>query len=343
MADFNSNALMDEIYQVIQDGIIIMDDDRFIIKMNPAAKRMTGWEIGGTVPFCSFCENRELHENEGRCYLIDRQEVPYFLSQMPTYHGEKIDVEMSTALIFKDDDNKEKYYLLVLRDQTLKKKEDEARFTKLMLKKLIDTRENEQKRLAQELHDNVGQSLFSVSIALDNIVHRIDDCKLHDYVMEVRKELGRVMEDVKLYSHQLRPRSLDQLGLVPTIEALIESTQTKMPHTIFRFNSSLDQRLEPIVEINLYRVIQEALHNIMKYSSARNVNIELHYHDGEIYMNINDDGVGLENIENNTGLGLTHIEERISQLNGTASIYSEKGKGVKISITIPESAGVLHE
>ncbi|MEW8986705.1 MAG: sensor histidine kinase [Bacillus sp. (in: firmicutes)] len=274
--------------------------------------------------------------------MIDRQEVPYFLSQMPTYHGEKIDVEMSTALIFNDDLNNEKYYLLVLRDQTVKKKEEEARLSKLMVKKLIEARESEQKRLAQELHDNVGQSLFSVSIALDNIVHRIDDMKLHEYIMEVRTELGKVMEDVKLYSHQLRPRSLDQLGLVPTIEALVESTQTKMPQTLFQFNSNIELRLEPILEINLYRVTQEALHNIMKHSIARAVNVDLYRRDGMIYLNIIDDGVGFNNNGKSEGLGLTHIEERISQLNGTVLIESELDKGVMISIIVPEGQGVLH-
>ena len=338
----NGNQFLDEIYQAIQDGIIVMDHDRRIVKMNPAANRMTGWEIGGKVPFCSFCEKRELHENEGRCLLIDRDEVPYFFSEMPTYHGDKIDVEMSTALIFQDEENGQKYYLLVLRDQSMKKKEEEARISKLMLKQLIEAKEMEHKRLAQELHDNVGQALFSVAIALENVVNRINDRALHEYVSEVRQELGRVMEDVKQYSHQLRPKSLDQLGLVPTIESLVQSLRTKLLTTNFYFQADIERRQDPLIEINLYRVIQEALHNMMKHSEAKNVTIDLSESDGNLSLTIRDDGVGFDIQEKQDGLGLKHIEERISQLNGSVLIHSEPGSGVTISIMIPEGAGVLH-
>jgi two-component system sensor histidine kinase NreB len=334
---------LDEIYQAIQDGIIVMDHDRTIAKMNPAAQKMTGWKIGGKVPYCSFCEKRELHGNEGRCFLIARDEVPYFLSEMPTYHGDKIDVEMSTALIFQDEGTDEKYYLLVLRDQSLKKKEEEARISKLMLKKLIEVKESEHKRLAQELHDNVGQSLYSVAIALDNIINKIADHSLHEYVKEVRQELGRVMEDVKLYSHQLRPKSLDQLGLVPTVEGLVHSLGTKMPTTKIEFNTTVNNRFHPLIEINLYRVIQEALHNMMKHSRAKNVTIELTVGNGEINLIIQDDGVGFNMDETKEGLGLKHIEERVSQLGGIAKIYSKKNLGVTIAIMIPEERGELHD
>ncbi|OKO96321.1 Two component sensor histidine kinase [Geobacillus proteiniphilus] len=183
-------------FAYIQDGIIVMDHERTIVEMNPAAKRLTGWQLGEKVPYCSFCQQRKVKEGEERCYLIATEEVPYFVSEMPTDHGQWIDVEMSTELILEQD--KAKYYLLVLRDQTAKKKEEEARRSKWMVKKLTEAKEQEHKRLAQELHDGVGQSLYSISIALDNIIQRVQDEKLHIYVKEVREELGRVMEDVKL-------------------------------------------------------------------------------------------------------------------------------------------------
>src|SRR5690554_5932868 len=89
-----------QIYESIQDGILVMDENRVILRMNPAAKRLTGWKIGEKVPFCTYCQSRKVKENEERCYLIASQTVPYFLSKMPSYHGKKIDVEMSTALIY---------------------------------------------------------------------------------------------------------------------------------------------------------------------------------------------------------------------------------------------------
>ncbi|OQP05467.1 MULTISPECIES: PAS domain-containing sensor histidine kinase [Geobacillus] len=324
---------LDRIFTYIQDGIIVMDHERTIVEMNPAAKRLTGWQLGEKVPYCSFCQKRDVRQGEERCYLISTEEVPYFLSEMPTYHGHLIDVEMSTALILEQDGAK--YYLLVLRDQTVKKKEEEVLHSKWMVKKLTEAKEEEHKRLAQELHDGVGQSLYSISIALDNIIQRIQDEKLHAYVKEVREELGRVMEDVKLYAQQLRPKSLDALGLVPTIQSLIHSFQSKMPNMSFSLQTNVYMRLSPTVEINLYRVIQEALHNVMKHAKATDVCITIERVGQELHVSIKDNGVGFEVEEKREGLGLKHIQERISHLGGETIITSSPMKGTTIFVCVP--------
>lgn len=331
---FNDGYLR-QIFMSIQDGILVMDEDRVILQMNPAAKRMTGWKIGGKVPYCTYCQNRRIEEGEERCYLISNQSVPYFLSKMPSYYGEKIYVEMSTALIYREEETGKSHYLLVLRDQSLKQKEEEVRMSKAMIKKLIDARESEHKRLAAELHDGVGQSLYTISVALQAIEARLSDKKLHEYVAEVRNELEKVMNDVKSYSHQLRPQSLDQLGLVPTVHSLISSLKKKLPATSFTFDTNLEHRLNSFAEINIYRVIQEALHNAMKYSSATEVNISLHRTDGKLFLEISDNGVGFQYDRNREGLGLKHMEERVNQLGGTFSIQTSPGKGTKLMAEIP--------
>ncbi|CUA80774.1 PAS domain-containing sensor histidine kinase [Anoxybacillus suryakundensis] len=328
---------LDKIFAYIQDGIIVMDHERTIVEMNPAAKRLTGWQLGEKVPYCSFCQQRDVKEGEERCYLISTEEVPYFLSEMPTYHGHLIDVEMSTALILEQDDAK--YYLLVLRDQTAKKKEEEARRSKWMVKKLTEAKEEEHKRLAQELHDGVGQSLYSISIALDNIIQRVQDEKLHAYVKEVREELGRVMEDVKLYAQQLRPKSLDALGLIPTIQSLIHSLQSKMPNTSFLFQTNVYTRLSPTMEINLYRIIQEALHNVMKYAKATEVRVSIKQTERELLVSVEDDGVGFRVEEKREGLGLKHIQERVFHLGGETTITSAPTKGTTIFVRVPLEEG----
>ncbi|KIP20751.1 Oxygen sensor histidine kinase nreB [Anoxybacillus ayderensis] len=324
---------LDKIFAYIQDGIIVMNHERTIVEMNPAAKRLTGWKLGEKVPYCSFCQQRNVREGQERCYLISTEEVPYFLSEMPTYHGQFIDVEMSTALILEQDDAK--YYLLVLRDQTSKKKEEEARRSKWMVKKLTEAKEEEHKRLAQELHDGVGQSLYSISIALDNIIQRVQDEKLHAYVKEVREELGRVMEDVKLYAQQLRPKSLDALGLIPTIQSLIQSLQSKMPNTLFSFQTNVYTRLSPTMEINLYRIIQEALHNVMKYAKATEVRISIEQTERELLVSVADNGVGFHVEEKREGLGLKHIQERVFHLGGETTITSAPMEGTTIFVRVP--------
>src|SRR5699024_12696368 len=111
-----------------------------------------------------------------------------------------------------------------------------------MMQKLTETKRDEHKRLSQELHDGVGQTLYSISIAMDNIMKRLQDDQLHDYIEAVRLELGKVMDDVKYYSQALRPKSFDQLGLVATIDSLLDSTQNKLPNTDFHDHSNFNDR-----------------------------------------------------------------------------------------------------
>ncbi|GEN33136.1 PAS domain-containing sensor histidine kinase [Aneurinibacillus danicus] len=327
-----------QIYEHIQDGIIIMDHERIILEMNPSSQRMTGWRIGDKVPYCSYCQTRQLAPSENRCYLISREEVPYFLSEMPTYQGETLDVEMSTALIYQDEESERRHYLLVLRDQRLKKKEEEARISKLIIQKLIEAQESEHKRLAQELHDGVGQSLYSISVALQAIEMHVKDQKLHNYIEEVRRELEKAMHDVKSYSHQLRPQSLDQLGLVPTVRALLESLKRNLPGINFMFETNVERRFLSVVEINLYRVIQEALHNILKYANASSVTVCLEEGHGELRLFIHDNGSGFDIGQVEEGLGLKHMEERIHQISGTFSLYSKPKQGtiIRVSVPVPE-------
>ncbi|WP_121614304.1 sensor histidine kinase [Mesobacillus foraminis] len=323
-----------QIFEHIQDGIIVMDQNREILLMNPAAGRLTGWSVGEYVPFCSYCKERKVETGEIRCYLIARNEVPYFLSQMPVYHGTKLDVEMSTALIYQDQERDQKEYLLVLRDQTLRQKEEEVRLSKMIIKQLIEAQEKEHKRLAHELHDGVSQSLYTISVALQAIESTIaGDGRLNDYINEVRGELERTMSDIKAYSHQLRPTSLDGLGLVSALETLVRSVESTSSLDI-ELQTNISGRLASAVEINVYRVIQEALHNIVKYAEAENVNVLLLEDEGRLIMEVRDNGKGFNLDQIKGGLGLEHMRERIEQLNGHFYIESKPGEGTIISAKI---------
>lgn len=328
------NKYLQQIFQYIQDGIIIMNQNREILMMNPSAKRLSGWELGDRVPFCSFCENRQKSPKEHTCYLIEHNEVPYFLSKMPTYHGSKIDVEMSTALMYTD--NNEQAFLLVLRDQTLQLKEEEARISKLIIKKLIEAKEEEHKRLAQELHDGVGQSLYTISVALQAVESYVkDNEKLNTYIEEVRNELEQVMNDIKLYSYQLRPHSIDQLGITPTLSTLVDSVQKVHPDIAISLETDFEERCNPSVEINIYRVVQEALHNVIKYAKASKVVIRLQKKATNLSLYIEDNGVGFDlQYVKKEGLGLKHMEERITLLGGSFNINSAHNKGTQISIQV---------
>ena len=326
-----------EIYEHIQDGIIVMTTAREIRLINPAGKRLTGWQVGDTVPFCSYCMSCVKVGEVPSCYLIENKEVPSFLSEMPTYHGKKIDVEMSTAAIYVNEETGDQEYLLVLRDQELFKRAAQAATSKKMLRDLVEAKESEHKRLAQELHDGVGQSLFSISIALQAIDTFItDNEELSAYVGEVREELAKVMEDVSNYSHQLRPHIIDQLGLEAAIASLVEVVQKNLPNSDVQFEAVNMVRKDPAVEINIYRVVQEALHNVTKYAEATKVRVLIEQLEDRLHVSISDNGRGFERESlPNEGLGLLHMEERVEQIGGICSIQSEVDSGTLVEISVP--------
>lgn len=250
---------------------------------------------------------------------------------MPVYHGNNLDVEMSTALIYTDQEQQKKEYLLVLRDQTLRQKEEEVRLSKIMIKRLIEAQEKEHKRLAHELHDGVSQSLYTISVALQALESTLtNNDRLHHYINEVRAELERTMSDIKAYSHQLRPTSLDSLGLVSAIKTLISSVKTTSNLSI-EFKTNINGRLPSSIEINVYRVIQEALHNIVKYAEAQHVFLLLWIDEKEqLIVEVHDDGRGFNLEEAKGGLGLEHMRERIEQLNGQFNIETILNEGTRI-------------
>lgn len=328
-----------QIFDHLQDGIIMMDQERRILVMNPSAEKMTGWILGEKVPYCSYCQTRKLEAGEERCYLLAKREIPYFLSAMPTYEGRFVDMEMSTAVISENGDQME--VLLVLKDLTMKKKEEEARISKLVLQKTLEAQENEHKRLAQELHDGVGQSLYSVSVGIQAIQSRMEQEEtFKEYMQEIIDELEKAIRDVKLYSLQLRPHSLDQLGLIPAVKHLVSNlNKTHQDVSITFASSNVSNRLLPILEINLYRIIQEALHNALKYSQATLIEVILYKEDGELVLMIQDNGIGFERGLTEEGLGFKHMKERVDQMEGSLRIHSALQRGTTIKVKVQDKEG----
>ncbi|KYC80961.1 hypothetical protein B4091_2980 [Bacillus licheniformis] len=248
-------------------------------------------------------------------------------------------MEMSTAVISENGDQME--VLLVLKDLTMKKKEEEAKISKLVLQKTLEAQENEHKRLAQELHDGVGQSLYSVSVGIQAIQSRMEQEEtFKDYMQDIIDELEKAIQDVKLYSLQLRPHSLDQLGLIPAVKHLVSSlNKTHQDVSITFASSDISNRLLPIFEINLYRIIQEALHNALKYSQATLIEVILYKEDGELVLIIQDDGIGFERGLTEEGLGFKHMKERVDQMDGSLRIHSALQSGTTIKVKVQDKEG----
>ena len=204
------------------------------------------------------------------------------------------------------------------------------------LARVVDAQELERKRLARELHDETGQSLTSMLLAL----HAIEEAKTPDAAQEatsrLREQIVETLHDVRRLAVELRPKALDDFGLVPALERLTTtfSEQTAIP---VEFEAMLgDTRLAPAVETALYRIVQEALTNVIKHSRASRVSVLLRRKPDSVAAVIDDDGQGFDMGETRDGgLGLIGMRERIELIDGRLTVESSSSGGTSVVAEVP--------
>ena len=206
------------------------------------------------------------------------------------------------------------------------------------LRRVNETLEQEVKRIAHAVHDEAGQILVVVHLAIAEISRELPP-SMQGKINDVTRLLRQVEEQLRTLSHELRPTILDDLGLVPAVRFLTDGASKRFGLSI-QVDASLDGRLMPAVETALYRIVQEALNNVAKHSQARNVWIQLDERAKKIVCSIRDNGVGFYaqvrlKEPGKKGLGLIGIQERLSALGGTLQIESEPGRGTQLLITVP--------
>ena len=206
--------------------------------------------------------------------------------------------------------------------------------------KLINSQELERSRIAQELHDSLGQELLLIkNRAMLGLKNYTGDDKVKKQLEYISDYSANAISKVRQISHNLRPPELDRLGLTETIRSLLnEIKQT----SVIKFDISIDEidgLIEKEKEINLLRIVQEAVANIIKHAEATKINFKISKFDNAIKTFIDDNGRGFDVVFNpefeTKGLGFSGMRERANILGGNFSIVSAPGKGTKIFLEIP--------
>jgi signal transduction histidine kinase len=205
------------------------------------------------------------------------------------------------------------------------------------LRRVVGAQELERQRLARELHDETGQALTSILLGLRAVEDADDASDLSAATSQLRELVVTTLQDVRRLAVELRPKALDDYGLVPAIERLVE---TFSEHTGIEVDLAPrlgSERLPSDVETTLYRITQGALTNVVKHAHARHVSIVLTRRDGSVSAVIEDDGRGFRAGDNSSGLGLLGIRERIALVDGRLEVESKPGSGTTLSIEVPVS------
>lgn len=212
---------------------------------------------------------------------------------------------------------------------------------KKLSKVLLKSLERDRKRIAMELHDQIGQTLTSLKMSLEMLYDRAndEDTKLKSELENAREKTAQVIREVKNVSHGLRPAMLDTLGLESALRELFNEIENQYDIEIQFFSRNVPKHFDKEKEITLYRVTQEALNNAVKYARSEKVFVTLVKKGKRILLTIEDNGIGFnpdEVMENQKDkkLGLLFMRERIKQFDGEFNIESRENRGTLIMAEI---------
>ncbi len=212
-----------------------------------------------------------------------------------------------------------------------------------LLSSVIAAQEEERKRIARELHDEYGQTLTGLIMSIESLEDMTtpEQSQLKERLANTKALLARTLDDIRKLTIDLRPSSLDDLGLIPAIRAYIQRYPEESGIKVQFKTSGINGRLNPVVETALFRIVQEATHNVVKHARARNIEIELTAWDGKITASVKDDGQGFDVDALYKGgvgkhsSGILGIQERATLLGGTFNIESREGQGTHLEVQIP--------
>jgi len=210
--------------------------------------------------------------------------------------------------------------------------------------KIIKAQEDERQRIAREIHDGPAQSMSNVVLKAE-ICEKLMESDVEASKIEL-KELKSVvkdsLQDVRRIIYNLRPMSLDDLGLIPTLQRYINTFIEQTGISVILKARGNYEDIKPVISLTIFRVMQESLSNIKKYANAKKVSVNIENLNNYIIFSIIDDGIGFDineakkkhfNID--SGFGLFSMRERVELLQGEFELISEKGKGTKITVKVP--------
>jgi signal transduction histidine kinase len=199
------------------------------------------------------------------------------------------------------------------------------------LRRVVAAQELERRRLARELHDETGQALTSILLGLKPL----EDGTANEAVAELHELVVTALQDVRRLAVELRPKVLDDFGLVPALERLAESFGEQTGLRVDFHSTIGEERLPSEVETALFRLVQESLTNVVKHSHANNVSIVLTRKGDAVAVVVEDDGTGFDPGETGDGIGLLGMRERLALLDGTLDVESAAGSGTTLVAEVP--------
>ena len=327
-----SEEKLRKIFNSSKDGILLINKELKILEINETALKRTGYTheemIGRSI--------KTILSDEGVNHVkqyIGLQEDPdtYITIEENAIKkdGVVFPVEFNATSIHLRD---QEAFLLMVRDISERKQMERE-----LLNSVISTEERERLYFSQELHDGLGPLLSAAKLYVEWLADPTPNVDQGTIILDIWKILEEANKSIRDISFKLSPHTLQNYGLGEALKAYANKVEQTAKAKI-TINNTIDVRIENTIETILYRVMCECINNTIKHADAKSINIRLNLAGDMLYASYNDDGKGFnvdETFESRKGIGLLNMQSRIKAVNGTFSIDSASGKGMKVEIKIP--------
>jgi PAS domain S-box-containing protein len=323
------------VFDAAPDGVLIVDNRGRIRDVNPRLEAMFGYTraelIGQPVDMLVPDTAKPVHEGHreryaGRPYARSMGEGLDLQGQR--YDGTLFPVEISLSPMHTEDGE---FVISTVRDVTARRRLRDFSVSTLR------AAEDERLRLAQELHDDTAQQLSAMLLQLKVARTSTERDELAQRLDELREAIQACADGVRRIARGLRPPALQDVGIVAAIQAHVRRLTETLDLDVGIEADRLDGALGADSSLVLYRVVQEALSNVVRHSGARAATVTVRREDSTVVAVVQDDGVGFDPEQANAdhGLGLIGINERVSSVGGRVEVESEPGRGTRLTFLIP--------
>jgi two-component system, NarL family, sensor histidine kinase DegS len=344
-----SELMFRTLFKAVTEGVALIDTSGYVIRANIAEAQMSGLDSAAQrtgqhfrCPTCKYfkMDGTPLALEEMATYLAMKDKCPSNNSEVKIVRADNSEVWCNIRAVpivnGLDQITGAVQTLMNVTEQKMLREEREK-----YLVNATRAQEEERKRLSRELHDGAAQSLSMLILELDNICRKEKEIR-QDTLIKLGKLRGtaiNILNEIRRYSHELRPSILDNLGLAAAIESLVDDFRSE---TRIRIKLNIQGniiRMADEVELALFRIIQEALTNIRKHSEATVSRVNLRFTPQIIKLSISDNGKGFnvnksQDLVTAGHLGLVGMKERASLIKGNLRIKSETGRGTTVSVEV---------
>jgi two-component system sensor histidine kinase UhpB len=345
---FEASAWLVAIVESSHDAIISKDLNGVIQSWNKGAEEVFGYTAEEAIgqPVTMLMPPDRVNEEPGIIARIrSGEKVDHYTTVRRGKDGTLIDISLTVSPI-RGQDGTVIGASKIARDITESKRIEGAVRESEIMHRLVQMQEAERARIARDLHDHIGQMLTGIRLKVERLMETTGDDTIRGDILSIREIARKMDHDVGFLSRELRPTELDNLGLVNALGAFVKEWSQQFDidaeFKVVSGDSDASTNLSREAETNLYRIVQEALNNVVKHARASRVSVLVHLRREGVTLIVEDDGRGFNvrdvpSGDDSHGFGMIGMRERTELLGGDFEVESGPEQGTSILVRVPSS------